>query len=370
MDNPLPSGFDSFKKAAQSIAGEPFTNQLLSADLFGKSTNPLTASFAQAVLGDMQREKVLGSDLYGKFENPFLDHLDAFSQAGLGSAYTEKLIGADTIAKLENPFFHGMDSFAKIALISDHSEKILGHDMVGKFENPFLKQMDAFSQFGLGNAYTENLVGPDTIGKLENPLFHGMDSFNKIALTSDYTGELLGHDMIGKFDNPYIAELEQLKKIIAGADRVIAPDEIESVSNPSVDPIGVVDGFAILHEVEIQFGLAPDQLEIAPRLASYFSLHGLMETGVKNLEDAVKNIEQQLTKDAGRAPDAMQIMLKAIKRRLSLCADKLLSSGQTPVSVLLELSPRAASVLHELWQLPKELRALANLLDNLLSDLK
>ncbi|MBU6450779.1 MAG: hypothetical protein KGS72_03300 [Cyanobacteria bacterium REEB67] len=71
IENPLLSGFDSFKKAAQSIAGEPFTNQLLGAELFGKSTKPLSDSFAQAVLGDMQREKVLGSDLYGKFEHPF-----------------------------------------------------------------------------------------------------------------------------------------------------------------------------------------------------------------------------------------------------------------------------------------------------------
>ncbi|MBU6450780.1 MAG: hypothetical protein KGS72_03305 [Cyanobacteria bacterium REEB67] len=268
-----------------------------------------------------------------------------------------------------------MDSFAKIALTSDHSEKLLGYGMVGEFENPFVKQMDTFSQIDLGSAYTENLVGADTISKLENPLFHGMDSLNNIALTSDYTGKLLGHDMIGKFENPYIAELEKLKKIVAGdlapapVDKLIAPDEVEIFSTPSVDPISVVDEFAIHHEVEIQSSLAPDQLELAPQLASYLSLHCLRETAVKNLEDAVKNIEQQLTKDASRAPDAMQIMLKAIKRRLSLCADKLLRSGQTPVPVLLELSPRTASVLHELWQFPKELRALTNLLDNLLGDL-
>ncbi|MDR3617458.1 MAG: hypothetical protein P4L53_28135 [Candidatus Obscuribacterales bacterium] len=258
------------------------------------------------------------------------------------AALTQRLpVMPPTVAKFAEPFASFQNSW-----LSSHVDRIAAMtkmmpsipSSINIMNNHFsgLQEKLLISQSGIMAAMAANSIGGDlsnliTTGKM---LADFQKEFDPISLV-DIAGLTSKYDSIGGFSDP-----------------------IEKLSLIDFDPMpGLQDIFG------------SQSIVLDPAVLSFCSLHHFVSLGINDLTTNLSLAEEIISETEFELPQSIIKVVHAVRTRLNHCVSSHERLDNTPLSVIYDDGPQAATAYFELLDIPKQLLRLAALLDDVFIDL-
>jgi hypothetical protein len=258
------------------------------------------------------------------------------------AALTQRLpVMPPTMAKLAEPFGNFQNSW-----LSSHVDRITAMtksmpsipSSINIMNNHFggLQEKLLISQSGIMAAMAANSIG----GGLSN-----MDTMSKMF--ADFKIE---------FDPVSLVDIAGLTSKY---------DSIGGFSDLAQKPL--LTDFDPMPGLQNIFG--SQSIVLDPAVLSFCSLHHFVSLGINDLTTNLTLAEDIIAETEFELPQSIIKVVHAIRNRLNHCVSSHEKLDNTPVSVIYDDGPQAATAYFELLDIPKQLLRLAALLDDVFIDL-
>lgn len=318
---------------------------------------------------------IKASKVGGLTDSPFLSSKNLATQP-IGLAGLDSALGAFT--KMQK----SLGVFSPGGIMSDYfRDHIKAVDLHKQAFGGTLANIDTFQNFAMKKELYSGVLGNPDAWKISAPnpaytgIFGNIEDWNKhlglgLSHATALTQEILGANSFAKIMSEHMSAIESQRQSLMKfveqekkerqtlknqidlilADR--ASFRVDDIVN-TIDYIGGVD----------------TEIVLPAQFIAYCNLHNFIGSSCQDLELEIRLLESAIKQKSTKTSQSVTITLTALRARFQCCVEKHRALINVPASAILRVTPAYAEYLHELWQLPAQLRELAGLLDQLWPDI-